>query len=58
MERFCLKKLYEVEGEEQYRGEISNRLEKLGDEVILIELGRPLEIISKFQPRRLQLIMN
>jgi hypothetical protein len=55
MERFNLKKLNEVEGKVQYRVEISNRftaLENLDIEVILIELGKLLERISKFLPKR------
>jgi hypothetical protein len=55
IERFNLKKLNEVEGEEQYRIEVSNRfaaVEDLDTEVKLKVPGKRLERISKFQPKR------
>jgi hypothetical protein len=48
MEMFNLKKLNEVEGEEQYRFEISNRFAAWGDidaEVDIKKLGKLLERI-------------
>jgi hypothetical protein len=56
MERFNLKILNEVEGKEQYRVEISNRLATLENlktlRWILLELGKLLKRISKFQSKR------
>jgi hypothetical protein len=49
MERINLKKLNKVEGKEQYRVEFSNMFAL---ENILIDLGKLLEGISKFQPKR------
>jgi hypothetical protein len=54
MERFILKKLNEVEGKEQYRVEISNRitaLENLDTEVGVNKLGKLLERIYNFLPK-------
>jgi hypothetical protein len=61
MERFNLKKLNEVEGKEQYRVEISNsfvKKENLDTEVDVNKLGKLLERIAKFLPRRVSVIMN
>jgi hypothetical protein len=57
MERFNLKKLSKVEGKERYHVEISKRfaaLENLDTEGggVLIKLGKLLERISKFLPKR------
>jgi hypothetical protein len=56
MERFSLNKLKEVEGKEQYHVEISCRFAAFENlqtlRWILIELGKLLERISEFQPRR------
>jgi hypothetical protein len=55
MERFNLKRLHEVKGKVQYRVEVSNRLQlwKIWTQRwILIEPGKLLERISKFQPKR------
>jgi hypothetical protein len=43
MDKFNLKDLNEVEGKEQYRGEISKRFAAL--EILMIELGKLLERI-------------
>jgi hypothetical protein len=50
MERIILQKLNKVEGKEQYHVEISNMFAALQN--ILIDLGKLLEGISKFQPKR------
>jgi hypothetical protein len=55
METFNLKKLNEEDGKEQYRVEISNMFaawKTYTPRWILIELGKLLERISKFLPRR------
>jgi hypothetical protein len=44
-ERFNLKKLYEVEGKEQYHVEVSNRFGKFGHRWKLIVLGKQFEKI-------------
>jgi hypothetical protein len=54
MEWFNPRKLNEIEGKEQYCVDISNRfaaLENLEADCMLIELGKILEKISKFQPK-------
>jgi hypothetical protein len=54
MGRFSLKKLNEIEGEEKYRVKVSNRfaaLEDVDTEVEIV-LGKQLERILKFQPKR------
>jgi hypothetical protein len=61
MERFNIKKLNDVEGKEQHRVEISNRfaaLEHLDVEADINKLGKLLDRISKFQPKRVLVIMN
>jgi hypothetical protein len=55
MESFAFKELNEVEGTEQYLIESSNRfaaLENLDAEVDINRIWKPLERISKFQPKR------
>jgi hypothetical protein len=55
VERLILRKLNKLKGKERYRLEILNRfsaLENLDPEWILIELGKLLERISKFQSER------
>jgi hypothetical protein len=55
IERFNFKKLNEVEGKEKYHVDISNRfaaLEDLDAEVEIIVLGKRLERILTFQPKR------
>jgi hypothetical protein len=60
MERFNLKKVNKVEGKEQYHVEISNRftaLENLDNDVDINTAWETIRI-SKFQPKRVQTIMN
>jgi hypothetical protein len=54
MDRFNLKKLNEVDCKELYHVEISNRFAALENllRILLIELGKLLQRISKFQPKR------
>jgi hypothetical protein len=47
MERFNLKKLNEVEGEEQYRVEVSNRFAALEDLVAEVEINSAWEMIRE-----------
>jgi hypothetical protein len=55
--KFNIKELNQVEGKEQCRVEIST-LENLDTEVILIEPWKLLERISKFQPKRVKVIVS
>jgi hypothetical protein len=47
MEGFKLKKLYEVEGKEQYHAEISNRLSALGHLDAEVNINRSRETIRE-----------
>jgi hypothetical protein len=47
MERFNLKKLYEVEGKEQYHVEISNRFAVLGNLGTEVDVTRAWETIRE-----------
>jgi hypothetical protein len=61
MERFNLRKLNEVEGKEQRLIEISNRfadLEKLDTEVDINKDWETIRENRKFQPKRVEVIMN
>jgi hypothetical protein len=61
MKRFNLKKLNEVKGKEQYIVEVSNwcsALEVLVVDVDTIVLGKLLERISAFQPKRVYVVTN
>jgi hypothetical protein len=61
MERFSLKKLKKIETKEQYEVENSNRFAVWKTYTmiwILIELGKLLERVSEFQPKRVWVIMN
>jgi hypothetical protein len=60
MERFNLKKLNKVEGKEQYRVEVSNRFAALEDLDSEVDINSAWEAISlsKFQPNRVQVVMN
>jgi hypothetical protein len=52
MERFNLKILNEVERKEECHVEISNRFAALENLDIRVGIGKLLERISKFQPKR------
>jgi hypothetical protein len=60
MERFNLKKLNELEGNEQYRVEISDRFATLENLDTEMDINRAWETIrvSAFQPKIVLVIMN
>jgi hypothetical protein len=61
IDRFNLKKLNDVEGKEQFRVEVTNRFAALEDLDTEVEINSALETIrenTKFQPKRVQVIMN